>query len=83
MSSRPAAAIDPEDDFDDDSGSGLDRDLDDTHSGQHRALKSKRLFLDLLGRWHWVALGLLLGGLGAMYYLSKAPKQYAAREPPA
>lgn len=78
MSSRPASDFDPEDDFDDDSASGQDRDLDDAQTGQHRALKSQRLFLDMLGRWHWVALGLLLGGLGAMYYLSKAPKQYAA-----
>ena len=40
--------------------------------------RTKRLALDLLGRWHWIALGLILGGLGAFYYLSKAPKLYHA-----
>ena len=40
--------------------------------------RTKRLALDLLGRWHWIALGLILGGLGAFYYLSKAPKLYQA-----
>lgn len=39
---------------------------------------AKRLLLDLLGRWYWIALGFLLGGSGSLYYLSKAPKQYAA-----
>jgi capsular exopolysaccharide synthesis family protein len=41
-------------------------------------MHTKRLVLDMLGRWHWVALGLILGALCAMYYLSKAPKKYAA-----
>jgi capsular exopolysaccharide synthesis family protein len=36
----------------------------------------KQLFSDLIGRWHWIALGLILGVLGALYYLSKAPKLY-------
>lgn len=40
--------------------------------------KLKRLVLDLIGRWHWVALGLILGVLGAAYYLAKTPKQYTA-----
>ncbi len=39
----------------------------------------KQLALDLLGRWHWIALGLILGVLGGFYYLSKAPKIYQAR----
>ena len=38
----------------------------------------KQLLQDLLGRWHWIALGLVLGVLGAFYYLSKAPKLYEA-----
>lgn len=40
--------------------------------------KTKRLLLDLLGRWHWVALGLIIGLLWSAYYLSKAPKRYSA-----
>ncbi len=42
------------------------------------SLKAKRLLLDMLGRWHWVLLCLILGVLGAAYYLSKAPKRYSA-----
>jgi polysaccharide biosynthesis transport protein len=40
--------------------------------------KLKRLALDLVGRWYWIALGLVIGFLSASYYLSKAPKQYRA-----
>jgi len=40
--------------------------------------KLKRLALDLIGRWHWIALGLIVGVLGAYYYLEKTPKQYTA-----
>ena len=40
--------------------------------------KLKRMLIDLVGRWHWIVLGLVLGFLGAAYYLSKAPKQYTA-----
>ena len=32
----------------------------------------------LIGRWYWIALGLILGFLGATYKLSKTPKQYTA-----
>ncbi len=39
---------------------------------------SKRLLQDLLGRWYWIALGMVLGGGFALYYLSKAPKAYCA-----
>lgn len=45
---------------------------------RHRSMQMKRLFLDMTGRWHWIALGLIVGVLGAMYYLSKAPKEYSA-----
>ena len=41
--------------------------------------KMKLLALDLLGRWHWIALGLVLGVLCGFFYLSKAPKIYQAR----
>jgi polysaccharide biosynthesis transport protein len=41
--------------------------------------KMKQLALDLIGRWHWIALGLILGVLGGFFYLSKAPKIYQAR----
>jgi capsular exopolysaccharide synthesis family protein len=46
--------------------------------GPDRSMKTKRLLLDLLGRWYWVALGLIIGVLGAAYYLSKAPKKYSS-----
>ena len=36
------------------------------------------LALDLIGRWYWIALGLVLGALGAAYYLAKTPKLYTA-----
>jgi capsular exopolysaccharide synthesis family protein len=61
------------DDFEDD-------DLQD--GGQSRQAgqeKMKVLVLDLVGRWHWIALGLILGVLGGFFYLSKAPKIYQAR----
>ena len=38
----------------------------------------QQLIRELLGRWHWIALGLVLGLLGAFYYLSKAPRIYEA-----
>ena len=34
---------------------------------------------DLLGRWHLIALGLVLGVFGGFYYLSKAPGIYQAQ----
>ena len=51
---------------------------DDSPSRQRNQDKLKRLLLDLIGRWHWIALGLILGVLGAVYYLAKTPKQYTA-----
>ena len=60
------------DDFEDD-------DLDAGTSRQVGQEKMKQLALDLLGRWHWIALGLVLGVLGGFLYLSKAPKIYQAR----
>ena len=40
--------------------------------------KMRRLILTLIGRWHWIVLGGILGLLGASYYLAKSPKQYTA-----
>lgn len=40
--------------------------------------RSRQLIQDILLRWHWIALGLVLGLLGGFYYLSKAPKMYHA-----
>jgi|GEM_PF-6033302 len=57
------------DDYDDGSD-GFSRD-----AGQE---KLKQLGFDLLARWHWIVLGLILGTLGGLYYLSKAPKKYDA-----
>lgn len=39
--------------------------------------KLKRLITELVGRWYWIVLFLILGLLGAAYYLSKAPKLYS------
>jgi len=41
--------------------------------------KTRQLVLDLVGRWHWIIFGLILGVLGGFFYLSKAPKTYQAR----
>ncbi len=64
---------DMNDDFEDDDmlDSGLSR-----QAGQE---KMKQLASDLLGRWHWIALGLIIGVLGGFYFLSKAPKIYQTR----
>jgi capsular exopolysaccharide synthesis family protein len=40
--------------------------------------RGMRLLIDLLGRWYWIALALLCGGAGSVYYLSRAPKIYSA-----
>lgn len=38
----------------------------------------KRLIRDVLGRWYWIALFMILGLLASNYYLSRKPKQYTA-----
>ena len=53
--------------------------MDDGMSRQAGREKSKQLMLDLLGRWHWIVFGLILGVLGGFYYMSKAPKSYMTR----
>lgn len=47
-------------------------------SGPRSGPQIKELALEVLTRWHWIVLGLILGLLGAFYYLSKAPKIYEA-----
>ena len=44
--------------------------------GASRRARTRQLIGDLLVRWYWMALGLVLGILGSFYYLSKAPKIY-------
>lgn len=57
------------DDFDDD-GAGF---------SDNRSQETLKVILsDLLGRWHWIALFVILGTLGAVYYISKVPKIYQA-----
>jgi len=51
---------------------------DDGGSRQVGQDKMKRLALDLVGRWHWIALVMVLGFLAATYYLAKTPKQYTS-----
>jgi len=58
----------------------MEDDVSPDASASHEAGrdKMKRLGLDLIGRWHWITLGLILGILGATYYLAKTPSQYTA-----
>lgn len=50
--------------------------MDSSHqAGQE---KMRMLAIELIGRWYWIVLGLVLGVLGAAYYLAKTPKQYTA-----
>lgn len=49
---------------------------DETSPPGESSEKMKHLLLGLLARWHWLALGLILGVLAGLYYLSKAPKIY-------
>lgn len=46
--------------------------------GGSRGKRLMRRISSLLSRWHWVALGLLIGFLASTYYLAKAPKQYSS-----
>ena len=71
-SRRRSAEIQDFDDFEDDDSpdAGVAR-----QNGQE---KMRMLMNELIGRWYWVMLGLVLGILGATYYLSKTPKQYTA-----
>ena len=43
-----------------------------------RGLNVKRLLLDILNRWYWIVLGLVIGILASSYNLSKAPEKYSA-----
>ena len=57
------------------------QDLDMPDSGTSRHLdqdKLRRMKNYLIGRWYWIVLGMILGFLGATYYLSKTPMQYTA-----
>ena len=51
---------------------------DSSTSRQAGQDKLKHLAQDVLGRWHWVALGLIVGFLGATYQVAKTPKRYTA-----
>ena len=73
MSSRPPVDSKQAIDFENDEDF-----LDSPANGPERSRKTKRLLLDLLSRWYWIALGLALGSLASAYYLSKVPKKYAA-----
>jgi capsular exopolysaccharide synthesis family protein len=73
MISRPSSPSNNAVDFD-----AEEEFLDAAPAAQDRGVKTKRLLLDLLSRWYWIALGLILGLLGSAYYLSKAPKKYSA-----
>ena len=51
---------------------------DSLGEGVSRRARTRQLIGDLLVRWHWMVLGLVLGILGSFYYLSKAPKLHEA-----
>lgn len=70
LTSSPAANPD-----DYDSGEDL---ADSSHPFPDRGMRAKRLLLDLVARWYWILLLLILGLLGSAYYLSKAPKKYSS-----
>ena len=56
-------------------------DFEDTENslgGSNAQERVRQLMFDLLSRWHWIALGLVLGLLASLYYLSKAPRRYDA-----
>lgn len=55
-----------------------DEEFLDAPPGQNSGVKTKRLLIDLAARWYWIVLCLILGLLGAFYYLSKAPKKYSS-----
>lgn len=38
----------------------------------------KRLLLELLDKWYWIVLAVIIGGASSAYYLSKAPKIYSS-----
>jgi capsular exopolysaccharide synthesis family protein len=56
----------------------FDRSEDSEGGSGQMALRTRLFIRELLARWHWVVLGLILGLLGGFYYLSKAPKTYQA-----
>ena len=56
-------------------------DFDDFDDGESsgRAQEKLRVFLlDLLGRWYWIVLFMIIGVFCSAYYLSKTPKGYRA-----
>jgi len=56
----------------------FDEENDFGSGSSHSRERLQQLFRDILGRWYWVALCLVLGLLGGLYYLAKAPEEYSA-----
>ena len=54
----------------------IEDDSDEIFAREASQEKIRQLINDLLGRWHWIALGLIVGVLAGVYYLSKAPEIY-------
>lgn len=50
----------------------------DAYSRQKGREKTRRILLEVLGRWYWPVLGLIIGVLASSYYVSRIPKQYTA-----
>ena len=70
-SARSSAQTQDTEDFD-----GFDEEEVHGHSRQRGQEKMRMIFLELLGRWYWPVLGLILGILFSTYYVSKIPKTY-------
>lgn len=49
-----------------------------TSAGASSGNKMQELLFDVLARWPWLVVGIILGVLGGLYYFSKAPKIYEA-----
>ena len=62
------------------SRSEVDDDFDDFEdfgsSSEAARERIRQLISDLIGRWYWIFLGLVVGILGALYFLSKAPPKF-------
>jgi len=54
-------------------------DMLDAGMSSHSGSENRRFLIQqIIGRWHWIMLGLVLGLLAATYYLTKTPPRYTA-----
>lgn len=77
MNSQKSSANSPNPDIDD--FDGVEEEVFQGNSRQRGQEKMRMMLLEVVGRWYWLALGLILGLLASTYYLSKIPKSYTAK----